>query len=248
MNRTIRYEARGAVGWLWLSRPEKHNAQNEQLAGEIVTLLDELAEENAIRALVVIGEGPSFSSGLDLDESPCGFPGEHVERLAALPIPTLAAIRGYALGGGLELALACDIRIGTEGCTLGLPEVRYGLIPSWGGTQRLARLVGPGFASELIFTGEPIDAVRAAAAGLLNRVVAEEGLEPAASALAEAMAQQAPIAARYAKEAIQRGLELPLIHALELEGDLYVLLESTADRSEGIAAFREKRPPRWQNA
>jgi enoyl-CoA hydratase len=247
MTPTVRFETRGDVGWLWLARPETHNAQNERLAGEMMTVLERLAEDDVARALVVIGEGPSFSSGLDLQESPGGFPGDHVERLAALPIPTVAAIRGVALGGGLELALACDVRIGTASCQLGLPEVTLGIIPSWGGTQRLPRLVGPGFASELVLTGEPIGAERALAAGLLNQVVDDRELEAAASALASAMARQAPLAARFAKEAMNRGLDLPLAHALEVEGDLYVLLESTADRSEGIAAFREKRPPRWRN-
>ncbi|MCS6801204.1 MAG: enoyl-CoA hydratase/isomerase family protein [Chloroflexota bacterium] len=246
--RTLRFEVREDVGWLWLARPEKHNAQNALLAGEMVTLLDTLVEENVLRALVVIGEGPSFSSGLDLEESPEGFPGEHVERLAAAPWPTVAAIRGYALGGGLELALACDVRIGTPDCQLGFPEVTVGRIPSWGGTQRLSRLVGPGLASEMVLTGEPIDAARAAAAGLLNRIVANDALEASAGALAATMARQAPLAVRYAKEAIQRGLDLPLAHALEVEGDLYVLLEATEDRREGIAAFREKRPPRWRSA
>jgi enoyl-CoA hydratase len=246
--RTLRYEPRDHVGWLWLARPEKHNAQNAVLAGELTTLLDSLVEEHALRALVLLGEGPSFSSGLDLDDAPHGFPGDHVERLASVPFPTIAAIRGHALGGGLELALACDVRLGTPNCRLGFPEVSRGLIPSWGGTQRLTRLVGPGLASEMILSGEAIDGERAAAAGLLNRVVADDALERTAEALAETMARQAPLAARFAKEAIQRGLELPLAHALDLEGDLYVLLESTDDRREGIAAFRERRPPRWRNA
>lgn len=245
--RTLRYEARNQIGWVTLARPEKHNAQNAVLAGELTTLLDAIVEDQSVRVLVVVGDGPSFSAGLDLDDAPDGFPGDHVERLARVPFPTIAAIRGYALGGGLELALACDVRLGTPDCRLGFPEVTRGLIPSWGGTQRLARLVGPGLASEMILSGEPIDGTRAAAAGLLNQVVDDHALEGAAEALAETMARQAPLAAQFAKEAIQRGLELPLAHALELEGDLYVLLESTEDRREGIAAFRERRSPRWRN-
>ncbi|MFN8534500.1 MAG: enoyl-CoA hydratase/isomerase family protein [Dehalococcoidia bacterium] len=243
---TIRYEQRGRVGWLWLDRPNRLNAQNAQMAGEIISLLDTLVEENATGALVVIGVGDSFSTGLDLDEAGSTMTGDHVARLAGVPFPTVAAIRGFALGGGLELALACDVRVAAEGATLGLPEVSLGILPGWGGTQRLPRIAGPAFASELILTADPVSAERAAAAGLVNRLVPGDRLEAEAGALAETMARLAPIASQYAKEAIHSGLDLPLPHALELEGDLYVLLESTADRLEGIDAFRQKRPPVWR--
>lgn len=245
--RTIRFEQREAVGWLWLNRPEKRNAQNAVMVGEILTLLERLVEEEPVRTLVVIGSGPVFSSGLDLEEWENPPPGDHVERLATLPFPTVAALRGAALGGGLELALACDIRLATPETIFGLPEVTLGIIPGWGGTQRLPRLVGPGLAAEMLLTGDPIDAHRAAAAGLVNRLVPDDRLEAEAEAVARLLASPAPLASQYAKEAVYRGLDLPLAHALELEGDLYVLLETTADRQEGIRAFREKRPPRWQH-
>jgi enoyl-CoA hydratase len=161
------------------------------------------------------------------------------------PQPIIAAINGFALGGGLELALACDIRVAAAGATLGLTEIDLAIIPGGGGTQRLPRLVGRGKALEMILTGARIGAEEALRIGLVERVApAGEALQMA-TGLARTMAAKAPVALRYAKEAVVKGLELPLGDGLRLEGDLSTLLRTTEDRVEGARAFLEKRPPRW---
>jgi enoyl-CoA hydratase len=163
--------------------------------------------------------------------------------VAKLKQPVIAAMRGDAVGIGLELALACDFRIGTENARFGLPQIREGRIPSNGGTQRLPRLVGQGKAIQMILTGELIDAAEACRIGLINRIVKPESLMSAAMALAEEMAGKSPLACSYAKEALYRGGDLSLDQGLTTELDLYLLLFSTSDRTEGITAFKEKRKP-----
>jgi enoyl-CoA hydratase len=162
------------------------------------------------------------------------------------PQPIIAAIRGYALGGGLELALACDLRIAGEDAQLGLTEINLAIIPGGGGTQRLARLVGRGKALEMILTGARLSAAEALRVGLVERVVPPGDVLSSAQALARSLADKAPVALRYAKEAVVKGLELPLAEGLRLEGDLSTLLRTTEDRLEGARAFLEKRRPRWQ--
>jgi enoyl-CoA hydratase len=161
------------------------------------------------------------------------------------PQPIIAAIRGFALGGGLELALACDIRIAAEDAQLGLTEINLAIIPGGGGTQRLPRLVGRGKALEMILTGARVPAAEALRIGLVERVVPVAELMTAARALATTIAEKAPVALRYAKEAVVSGLELPLADGLRLENDLSTLLRTTEDRAEGARAFVEKRKPRW---
>jgi enoyl-CoA hydratase len=162
------------------------------------------------------------------------------------PQPIIAAIRGFALGGGLELALACDIRIAGEDAQLGLTEINLAIIPGGGGTQRLPRLVGRGKALEMILTGARLPAAEALRIGLVERVVPPAEVLPAAMQLARTLADKAPVALRYAKEAVVKGLALPLADGLRLEGDLSTLLRTTEDRLEGARAFLEKRRPRWQ--
>jgi enoyl-CoA hydratase len=162
------------------------------------------------------------------------------------PQPIIAAIRGYALGGGLELALACDVRIAGEDAQFGLTEVNLAIIPGGGGTQRLPRLVGRGKALEMILTGARLPATEALRIGLVERVVPAAEVLPVAMQLARTLADKAPVALRYAKEAVVKGLELPLADGLRLEGDLSTLLRTTEDRLEGARAFLEKRRPRWQ--
>jgi enoyl-CoA hydratase len=159
--------------------------------------------------------------------------------------PLIAAIRGYALGGGLELALACDIRIAGEDAQIGLTEINLAIIPGGGGTQRLPRLVGRGKALELILTGRRVGAHEALGIGLVERVVPAAQVHAEAQALARTLADKAPVALRYAKEAVAKGAELPLAHGLRLEHDLATLLRTTEDRAEGARAFLEKRAPRW---
>jgi enoyl-CoA hydratase len=161
------------------------------------------------------------------------------------PQPIIAAINGLALGGGLELALACDIRIAAAGATLGLTEINLAIIPGGGGTQRLPRLVGRGKALEMILTGARLPAEEALRIGLVERVVPDGEVLKAATALAQTIAAKAPVAVRFAKEALVKGLELPLAEGLRLESDLSTLLRTTEDRTEGARAFLEKRAPRW---
>ncbi len=166
-----------------------------------------------------------------------------VDPIAKLKLPVVAAIRGDAIGPALELALACDIRIGTEDARFGLPQIRNGLIPCNGGTQRLPRLVGIGKATQMILTGESIDAEEACRIGLLNRVADSGSLVKVATALAQEMAGKSPLALSYVKEALHGGSDLTLDQGLRMELDLYLLLFTTSDRNEGITAFREKRKP-----
>jgi enoyl-CoA hydratase/carnithine racemase len=169
-----------------------------------------------------------------------------VEAVASLSKPVIAALNGDALGAGLELALACDIRVGREDARFGFPQVREGMIPMSGGTQRLPRIVGLAKALELIMTGEPIDADEARRIGLISRIVPPSELVKVAEELAAAILKGAPLAVRYGKEAVQQGSELPLAEGARLEADLSLLLQTTADRSEGIRSYHERRSPEFQ--
>lgn len=231
------------------------NLVTRELTARLGEVLSALATDPDLRAVVVTGGERAFCAGSDIKE----FPSLHgrvaegkllvegavYRRLARLPVPTIAAIEGVALGGGLELALCCDLRVASETATLGLPEVGLGAIPGSGGTQRLPRLIGPGKAKELILTGEPVDAPRAARMGLVERVVGEGEAESAARDLANTIASRGPLAVREAKHAIDAGLELPLDAGLALELDASSRVFSSDDLIEGTRAFQEKRPPRF---
>ncbi len=253
---TILYEAADGVVTITLNRPEVHNAMNEQMRQELTRCFGDLATSDAARVVVVTGAGErAFSAGADIREFvepqvPVRFreSRKRVDFRQAMdrcPQPIIAAIRGYALGGGLELALACDIRLASEDAQLGLTEVNLAIIPGGGGTQRLPRLVGRGRALEMILTGARIDAREAWRIGLVERVVPAADVLAAARELARTLAEKAPVALRYAKEAVVKGLELPLADGLRLENDLATLLRTTEDRVEGAKAFLEKRKPRF---
>jgi len=253
---TIRYAAADGVATVTLDRPDVLNAMNEPMRRELTECFTRLAVDDAVRVVVLAGAGErAFSAGADIREFvqppvPVRFREERkrVDFRAVMdrcPQPMIAAIRGYALGGGLELALACDIRIAAEDAQLGLTEISLAIIPGGGGTQRLPRLVGRGKALELILTGARIGAPEALRIGLVERVVPPGEVLAAAQELARALAARAPVALRYAKEAIVRGLELPLAEGLQLENDLATLLRTTEDRLEGARAFLEKRSPRF---
>ncbi len=173
--------------------------------------------------------------------------GSAFEDVAAIPQPVIAAIRGEASSAGLELALACDIRVAAEDARFSMPETSLGVVPRGGGTQRLPRAVGRAHALRLLLTGEPVDAAEALRIGLVSELASEGGLDAAARAIADTIASRGPIATRLAKEAVQRGSELPLAEALRAELDLTVILQTTDDRAEGVQAFVEKRPPRFEN-
>jgi enoyl-CoA hydratase/carnithine racemase len=225
---------------------ESDQVKVAQLSDELTDLCNEIVWDEEIRVVALTGAGEkSFSIGIDLIGA-----APRIQSLAEpvwkLDQPVIAAINGDATGQGLELALACDIRVATEASHFGLPHIKKGLIPWDGGTQRLSRLVGSGKTLEMILTGEMIDAQEALRIGLVNKVVPREELMKAVTGLAQEMASKGPIALRYAKEAIHKGMDLTLEQGLRLEADLYLLLHTTKDRSEGIKAFREKKVPRFE--
>jgi enoyl-CoA hydratase len=243
---------------LTLNRPDVLNAINNAMRTEIVSLLAQLIENDECRALVITGNGRSFSVGADVKElgqlnqiqyrkRPTFGANEPYNTLSHFPKPTIAAINGYALGGGCELALACDIRLASTEASIGLPEVTRGLIPGSGGTQRLPRLIGAGFAKELIFTGKRISAVEAERIGLVNHVYPAEELMKQATELATAIAENAPIGVMLSKAAIDRGLDLDLNSGLAYESEVGTIILGTEDRIEGGKAGQEKRKPSFLN-
>ena len=253
---TIVYEAAGGIATITLNRPDVLNAMNDGMRRELTRCFEALAVDDDVRVIVLTGSGErAFSAGADIREFveplvPVHFreARRRVDFRQAMDRcgqPILAAINGFALGGGLELALACDIRIAASSATLGLTEINLAIIPGGGGTQRLPRLVGRGKALELILTGARIEAAEALRVGLVERVVEPGQALAATMELARVIAAKAPVALRYAKEAVVKGLELPLADGLRLEGDLSTLLRTTEDRVEGAKAFLEKRKPRW---
>jgi enoyl-CoA hydratase len=252
----IRYELTDGIATITLNRPTVHNAMNEKMREELTACFGELAQSAEARVIVVTGAGErAFSAGADIREFvapqvPVKFRDarRRVDFRAAMDRcgqPIIAAINGFALGGGLELALACDIRIAGEDSLLGLTEVNLAIIPGGGGTQRLPRLVGRGKALEMILTGARIDGREALRIGLVERVVPTAEVYAAAQALAKTLAERAPIAMRYAKEAVVKGVGMSLEDGLRLENDLATLLRTTEDRLEGAKAFLEKRKPRF---
>jgi len=219
--------------------------------GEVFT---ETNNDEAIAVIVLTGaEQKSFAIEADLNgeisrknDNPQTWFYSLAEPISRFDRPVIAAVSGDAIGQGLELALACDIRIASETSRFGLLQIKSGLIPWDGGTQRLSRLVGKGKALEMILTGEMIDAKEALRIGLVNRVVPEEQLMKVTMGMAQEMASKGPVALRYAKEAIYKGMDMTLEQGLHLEADLYLLLHTSKDRSEGIQAFREKRTPKFE--
>lgn len=249
------YEVEQRVATVTIERPDALNALNGELMLEL-GLAFELAEADLnVGALIITGSGKAFAAGADianLSELADGFSGREaalagqdlMNTLAALPFPTIAAVNGFALGGGLELALAADMRVASSKAKLGLPEVGLGLIPGYGGTQRLPRLVGAGRALDLILTGRHVDAQEALSLGLVNRV-ADDALE-AAGELARQCLKNGPIALGLAKEAVVRGLDVTLPQGLEIEADLFGMATTTEDMQEGTSAFLEKREADFQ--
>lgn len=237
-----------------LSRPEAMNALNRELVEALLEAASSLRDDPAARVVIFSALGDrAFSAGADLKEraglgsvevaEAVGAISRAMQAVGEIPVPTIAAINGVALGGGLELALACDIRIASSSAVLGLPETTLAIIPGGGGTQRLPRLIGPGRASELIFTGRRFSAAEALTYGIVHEVAAPDELRGRAIQLARTIAANGPVAVRAAKEAILRGMELPLDEGLALENELYGRTVPTKDRLEGLEAFREKRAP-----
>jgi len=238
----IIYDKRQNFVVITLNRPSVDNVINQQLAQEMREVCQKVEQDDEVRVVIITGAGSgAFCGGSEL-AVPCGV----AAAVASLEIPVIAAINGDELGQGLELALSCDIRLSVSGAKLGFPQVAKGLLPMDGGTQRSARILGRGKALEMLFTGETVTAEEAYNIGLVNKVVEREALTSEAETLAENLAGKAPIALRYTKEAVNKGLDLTLEQGLRLEADLYFLLHTTDDRTEGIRAFQEKRPPNFK--
>jgi enoyl-CoA hydratase len=243
------------IAVITLNSPDHKNQINLRMSQEIDEICRRINQDNDIYVVIVTGSGSVFCNGNEL-QTPGKIPprgeAETVQKyniaaaVAAIEKPVIAAVNGDALGDGLELALACDVRIAAQNARFGLPEIEAGLIPSGGGTQRLPRIVGRGKALEMILTGETIDAPAALEYGLATKIVSADSLMTEVEALAKAMAAKAPVSLRYIKEAINKGLDLTMEQGLRLEADLYFLLHTTGDRTEGIKAFQQKRTPEFK--
>jgi enoyl-CoA hydratase/carnithine racemase len=249
-------ERRGPAAWLTLSRPEAANALSRALVDDLSTAVGALSGDASVRAVVITGAGNVFCAGADLKER-LGMTAEEtlsfldelsglLSTLSAWPVPVIAALNGAAFGGGLELALACDLRVAVEGAVMGLVEARLGIIPGAGGTQRLARLVGIGRAKEFIFTGRRFDTRVARELGLVAEVVPASQLGTAVARLVEEIAACGPLAIAQAKAAIDGGIALTLAGGLALERRCYEVVLASADRDEGLRAFAAKRAPVFQ--
>lgn len=257
MRRHVGLDLENGIATVTMDSPPV-NAFTDALHRDFVAVLDVL-ERAPVRAAVVTGTGAYFQAGGDMNrfleietvEDATAFVRMvqgFMDRIAALPFPTIAAVNGYALGGGLEIALACDIRIASRRATLGLPEVRYGILAGAGGTQRLSRLVGPGRAKLLMFTGRRVTAEEALAIGLVDAVVDAERLIPEAAGIAAEIAANSPIAVRHVKRCVDEGLDLPLEQGLSLERRYWAGLIPHGDYKEGVRAWLEKRKPQFPDA
>ena len=245
-------ESENGIGIVTINRPKALNALNAATIRELDQVFDELGQDNGVKAVILTGSGDkSFVAGADITEMQpmTAIEGRTWAKVAQavfnkienLPKPVIAAINGYALGGGCELSMACDIRIASEKAKFGQPEVSLGIPPGFGGTQRLSRLVGKGRAKELLFTGEMIDAAEAYRIGLANKVVAPEELMEAAKAMAQKIISRAPIAVQACKAAVNEGLDTDLESGIAYEAEVFGLCFATEDQKEGMAAFVEKR-------
>lgn len=253
---TLLLERRDRVAIITINRPDKRNALNIKTREEGAALLDELRNDDSVGVVVITGAGDkAFVAGADIAE----FAGRTASMqrdvmtsrslftaIDTFPKPIIAMINGYCLGGGCELAMACDLRIASETASFGQPEINLGIIPGGGGTQRLTRLVGEGKAMELILTGEIIDARTAFSLGLVNHVVPLDQLESKTIELASRIAEKGPVAVRLAKEAVKLASRSNLDEGLRREVDLFALCFSTEDKDEGVKAFLEKRKPAFK--
>jgi enoyl-CoA hydratase/carnithine racemase len=251
------YEVKEQIAYITFNRPKALNALDRRTMEELGAALHAARQDEAVRVLILSGAGEkAFVAGADIGElsqqTPVTgkdtslFGQEIIHRLELLGKPSIAAIHGYALGGGCELALACTIRIASKGAKLGQPEVKLGLIPGYGGSQRLPRLCGKGVAHELILTGEMISADEALRIGLVNHVTEAGELLSTAEAIAKKIIANAPLAVKFSMEAIERGMEMPQQEGLFLEATLFGLVCATEDMREGTRAFLEKRPAKFQ--
>ncbi|WP_460005195.1 enoyl-CoA hydratase-related protein [Microbacterium xylanilyticum] len=252
---TILTEQRGRVGWITLNRPQALNALNAQIAEEVTAAATAFDADESVGAIVVTGSEKAFAAGADIKEMESMSAAEMVETdhfgiwrdFAAVRTPVIAAVSGFALGGGCELAMMCDIILAADTAKFGQPEVNLGVIPGMGGTQRLIRAVGYYKAAELVLSGRIMGAEEAERAGLVSRIVPAAELLAEASALAETIASKSLPSILAAKAALDAAMETPLAAGLDIEREAFAALFDTVDQKEGMAAFREKRPPQFVN-
>jgi enoyl-CoA hydratase len=251
------YEKKDGIAWITFNRPKVLNALNRKTIEELQAILTDARDDTAVRVLILTGsEEKAFVAGADINELAQQTPvhgkefslyGQGVfHLLETIGKPSICAINGFALGGGCELALSCSIRLASKTAKLGQPEVKLGILPGYGGSQRLARLCGKGMAHELCLTGEMINAEEAQRIGLVNHIYEPTELLPAAEAMAKKIIEKAPLAVKYCMEAIERGVEMPQEEGLFLEATLFGVCCATEDLREGTKAFLEKRPPNFQ--
>lgn len=247
----IKHRAEGAIGIITIDRPKALNALNDETVAELDHCFTAIAADRNIRCVILTGEGKAFVAGADIGElavvdvvsgrAKCDRGHALLFKIENLPQPVIAAVNGFALGGGCEIAMACDIRLASENAKFGQPEVNLGIIPGYGGTQRLSRLVGYGKAKELIFTGDFISAEEAKSIGLVEQVYAPDDLMPKAKEMAEKIASKGPLALKAAKEAVNRSVNVDLVAGCEHEAVLFAGICASKDKIEGTNAFLEKR-------
>jgi len=253
---TLLFDVRDGIAFVTINRPDKLNALNDQVMAELGQAADRITSDDAIRGVILTGAGPkAFVAGADIadlakqgpfDGKARALRGQGVlRRLETCGKPVVAAVNGFALGGGCELAMACHIRIASDTAKFGQPEVKLGIAPGYGGTQRLPRLVGKGRALQLILTGEMIDAAEAYRIGLVNKVVPAAELAAESEKLLRGILAMGPLAVRLSLEAVERGLDMSMEEGLLLEANHFGLLAATADMKEGLTAFLEKRAPKF---
>lgn len=251
---TVLTEIRGRVGIVTLNRPQAMNAFNITMLGEVFDALEAFDKDENVRALVVTGNEKAFAAGADIKEMADATPFQMItearvdvwDRIRGIKKPVIAAVSGWALGGGCEFVLSCDMVIASESAKFGQPEITIGIIPGAGGTQRLARLIGKNLTMEMVINNRTLSATEAMQFGLANRVVPVEGYLDAAVAFAEEIASRAPMAVRMAKDSVNAAFETTLTEGLKAEKRNFYPLFSTEDQKEGMQAFIEKRKPNWK--
>ena len=257
MYQTIRFEKQDNIAIITINRPEALNALNSTVIGELEQVITQVEQDSSLGCMILTGEGRSFVAGADIGEQmPLDLNGGRkwgqrgsalFRRIEKLEIPTIAAVNGFALGGGCELALCCDIILASEKAKFGQPEVGLGITPGFSGTQRLPRRVGIAKAKELIFSGKRIKADEAEKIGLANAVYAPEELMNGAVEMARSFMKNAPIAVKYSKACIDRGMQMDIDDGIALENELFAMCFATADQKEGMTAFLEKRSAAFEN-
>ncbi len=257
MSQTVRFEKKDNIALVTIDRPEALNALNSTVITELEQVVTALENDSTVRAMILTGEGRSFVAGADIGEQyPLDLDGGRrwgqrgsalFRRMERLEFPTIAAVNGFALGGGCELAMSCDIILASEKAKFGQPEVGLGITPGFSGTQRLPRRVGVAKAKELIFSGRMVKADEAERIGLVNAVYTPEALLDGAMEMARSFAKNAPIAVKYAKACIDRGMQTDIDSGIACENELFAMCFATADQKEGMGAFLEKRTAEFQN-